>query len=394
MADPQSVFFENATFDGQLTRSITASYAGSADLGEIFATARRIGASSPDPDSWYREWKATADAASEQAEVSRKGGHTRSACDAFLRASEYYRQAFFFLRGNLDDPRLIDGHRQHVATFLFATALMPHLAEPVRVPYDGTTLSGYLFAPDRQPVRRPTLMFPCGYDSTAEAGWPGVPAALARGYNVLSIEGPGQGSALYTQRLTLRHDYEHVASQVVDWLVARPEVDATRIAIIGRSFAGYLAPRAATREPRFAALVCDPPQPDMGERLPSGFIARVAAPAISAMIKLSDARAEFFHARMAAHGSRTPAEWFAELRRFTMLADAGRIACPTLLIEADNDFAAGGASMLFEALTCSKKLVRLTAAQGADGHCGGLGQQVWTQVAYDWLDDTLANAAQ
>jgi dienelactone hydrolase len=37
---------------------------------------------------------------------------------------------------------------------------------------------------------------------------------------------------------------------VVDYLLSRPDVDPERIALIGLSFGGYLAPRAATAEHR------------------------------------------------------------------------------------------------------------------------------------------------
>jgi dienelactone hydrolase len=236
---------------------------------------------------------------------------------------------------------------------------------------------------------RPTLLFPAGYDSTAAAGWVQVPDALARGYNVLTFEGPGQGEALYVQRLYFRPDYEHVLRQAVDWLVERPEVDPTRIGLVGRSFAGYLAPRGATAEHRLAALVCDPAQPDMAAHLPSGLAGRVAAPAVTALTHLSAERAEFFGARMAAHGVRSAGEYFDELRRFTMLPDAGRITCPVLVIESEGDPVGGGGQTLVDALTSPATLVHLTAEQGAGGHCAGLGQVQWARTVYDWLDDTL-----
>ena len=66
-----------------------------------------------------------------------------------------------------------------------AAGLMDSPPEPVRIPYEATTLAGYLFAPDATGAARPTVVFPCGYDSTAEAGWVNVPPALQRGYNVL-----------------------------------------------------------------------------------------------------------------------------------------------------------------------------------------------------------------
>ncbi len=43
---------------------------------------------------------------------------------------------------------------------------------------------------------------------------------------------------------------------VVDWLATQPGVDAGRLVLFGRSFAGDLAPRGATAEHRIAALVC------------------------------------------------------------------------------------------------------------------------------------------
>ncbi|HEY7827150.1 MAG TPA: hypothetical protein VIB99_02885, partial [Candidatus Limnocylindrales bacterium] len=274
MADPARVFYREADYDGQFVRSLDAVYAGSADLGEVFATARRVGP--PEAGRWYAAWKATADRAAAIAERALADGQRVTARGAYLRASEYARQSFYFIRGELDDPRLQAGYAAHVAAFASAANLMAESVADVRIPYEQTTLKGYFCAPDRGGAARPTLIMPCGYDSTAEAGWVNVPDALARGYNVLLFEGPGQGQALYEQRLFLRPDFEHVLGPVIDWLVGRAEVRADRLGLVGRSFAGYLAPRAATVEGRIAALVCDPAQPDMGLRIPGGFVGRLA----------------------------------------------------------------------------------------------------------------------
>jgi pimeloyl-ACP methyl ester carboxylesterase len=206
---------------------------------------------------------------------------------------------------------------------------------------------------------------------------------------VLVFEGPGQGEALIVRHLTFRPDFENVLTPVIDWLEAQPE-DPGPLILFGRSFAGYLAPRAATREHRLAALVCDPAQPDMAAHLPKGVGGKVAGPAVSAMMRVSRNRAEFFRSRMATHGVTDPGAYFAELRAFTMLDDAGLITCPTLLVESEHDPVGGGGPVLYDALTCPKELVRLTAAQGVDGHCGGLGQQVWADTVYGWLDRQLA----
>jgi hypothetical protein len=111
---------------------------------------------------------------------------------------------------------------------------------------------------------------------------------------------------------------------------------------------------------------------------------------VAAQMRISPGRAEFFGARMAAHGLHATDDYFAELRRFTMLEVAAQISCPTLIIEADHDFAGGSGELLRGLLTCPAHLVALPASQGADGHCAGLGQQVWAQTVYGWLARTLA----
>jgi alpha-beta hydrolase superfamily lysophospholipase len=387
MTDPAKVLFRNASYDGQLTRTLAAAMAGSADLGEAMATARRIG--KPSGTAWYDAWSKTADQARQSAEQTRASGERASARHGYLRASEYYRQAFYFLRSDLDGRRLQDAYRAHVDTFRLAAALMDHPAEAVRIPYDSTTVGGYLFAPDDSGEARATVIFPCGYDSTAEAGWANVPAALERGYNALVFEGPGQGEALYTQRMFLRPDFEHVLTPVLDWLLTRPEVQPGALVLIGRSFGGYLAPRAASFEHRLAALICDPAQPDMGARIPAGLAGKIAAPVVRAQMRISADRAEFFGARMAAHGLDNIEKYFTELRRFTMLQHAPQITCPTLIIEAEHDFAGGGGQTLADALTAPSQLVPLTEHQGADGHCSGLGQEIWSEAVYRWLRNTL-----
>jgi dienelactone hydrolase len=387
MADPARVFFRNPFYDGQLVRTLAAAPAGSADLGEAMATARRVGRLSG--DAWHRAWSTTAQTASRAAEESLAAGDTVSARLAYLRASEYARQAFYFVRSDIDDDRLQSSYHTHVESFRSALELMDGPAHAVQIPYEHTTLRGYLLAPAGADSKRPTVIFPAGYDSTAEAGWVNAPAALERGYNVVLFEGPGQGGALYLQHLVFRPDFEHVLTPLLDWLLARPEVDPSSLVLVGRSFAGYLAPRAAAFEHRIAALVCDPAQPDMGARIPDGFVGKIAAPVATLQTKLSAGRAEFFGARMAGHGLHSLAEYFTELRRFTMIDFAPQITCPTLIVEADNDFAGGGGAQLASKLTDRAALVRLTAQAGGDGHCAGLGQTLWAQTVYAWLARTL-----
>lgn len=154
-------------------------------------------------------------------------------------------------------------------------------------------------------------------------------SALRRGYHSLVFDGPGQGSSLYEKRLYFRSDYEVVLKAVVDFVVDRPEVDPERIVLMGRSLGGYLAPRAATGEHRFAALIADPGMYDLGEliigRMPKALTKgleeepsdehprrswwhRIEERAIDEVFAgmLRDPHwREFFGSRMAAHGAKS-----------------------------------------------------------------------------------------
>jgi dienelactone hydrolase len=68
---------------------------------------------------------------------------------------------------------------------------------------------------------------------------------------------------LYEKGLVFRHDYEAVFGAILDFAVERAEVDRERIVLSGRSFGGYLAPRAACFERRARAVIADPGQYDL-----------------------------------------------------------------------------------------------------------------------------------
>src|SRR5690606_7438164 len=105
----------------------------------------------------------------------------------------------------------------------------------------------------------PTLICTNGYDwNIQELFFAHAPAALLRGYNCLLFDGPGQGRVLYKQGMPMRPDWEAVVTPVVDYALTRPEIDPKRMALVGWSFGGFLAPRAAAFEHRIAALIADP----------------------------------------------------------------------------------------------------------------------------------------
>ncbi|MGN6695493.1 MAG: alpha/beta hydrolase family protein [Aquihabitans sp.] len=392
-------FFTNREYEAQFGRTLSAARAESADLGEAVATAERIVATGEDDAAWHREWSAAAETATADAARSLAAGNRVGARRAHLRAAEYHRQAFYLLRDDVSRPALHAGYTAHRAAFQAALPLLDGEAAAVAIPYEGTTLNGYLFRPDRTDERRPTIIAPAGYDSTAEAGWVDeAAAALAHGCNCLTFEGPGQGGVLYEQGLVFRHDFEAVLTPVIDWLDQQPGVDPSRHAVVGRSFAGYLAPRALTVEHRPVALVCDPVQLDFSDRLKAQFgdgWSRVVDgdPTLEEELGflLDDpARGQFFRLRMATHGVTKITDYFRELARFSLRDGVADIATSTLACSAEGDPADDGQLDEFVGLlTCPVQVRRFTAAEGSGGHCEGLGQDRFDQAVYDFLTPIL-----
>jgi pimeloyl-ACP methyl ester carboxylesterase len=165
----------------------------------------------------------------------------------------------FYLRvDSSNDPEVRAVGQLSVDSFAGAAQFMNPAPQRVSFPYEDTTLPGWWIPADLGTAHptggdpegaRPTLLFHGGFDSTEEELYfSGGAAAARRGYHVLAFAGPGQGSALRDQKVLFRPDWEAVVTPAVDWLLARPDVDSDRIALMGMSFGGLLAPRAAAAE--------------------------------------------------------------------------------------------------------------------------------------------------
>ncbi|WP_239644439.1 alpha/beta hydrolase family protein [Oenococcus oeni] len=249
------LIFNDQTFSFELLRTLSYAPYGGADIGECLLTAYRI--AEGDFESWYHEWAITAQRTLALADEALDTDQFVSAREAYLRASNYYRAAEFFLHGNVKDSRLLTTWRLSRDSFQSAAALMDITVEPVNIPYEDISLPGYSYRQDDSKKPRPTLIIHGGYDSTGEELYFNAVAALQRGYNCLTFEGPGQGSMIREKGLPFRNDWETVITPVVDFLLTRPEVDPNRIVLMGISFGGHLAPRAAAFEHRLAACIAD-----------------------------------------------------------------------------------------------------------------------------------------
>ena len=268
--------FDDESFSFETLRAAGFTAYQGADLGEILVTARDI--TDGDEPAGTAPGRRRPSASAAIGEGALASGHRVSAREALLRASNYYRTAEFYLR---DDS----GHRPGGGAPF--TPLPGDLrqgrrapidtpVESVAIPYEDTTLPGYLFLVDDSGAPRPTVIYTNGFDSTAEEAYFVIAAAaLRRGYNVLAFDGPGQGAVLREQQLTFRPDWEAVTTPVVDYALSRPETDPARVALFGYSLGGCLVARAAAYEHRVAALILDDGVLDFGAAFERGMPAEV-----------------------------------------------------------------------------------------------------------------------
>lgn len=394
-------FFKHEGFEFATELALGSVYGRLADFGEVLATVDRI--KNGDFDSWCDAWLATAERVAAIADGCETAGHRRSAFDAWMRASNYFDKASFYMLGTREPDRYVPTWRRHRECFERAAALHTTPFERVVIPFEDTELEGWLFKADSSGEPRPLAILNNGSDGTVLDMWLGGGAAgIERGYNCLTFDGPGQGRALHEQGLHFRPDWETVIGPVVDYAFSRDDVDRRRTVLLGVSQAGYWVPRAAAFEYRLAAIVADPGVVDVSEAL-------VGNLPKSMRRQLENGESEKFNRQLAwgerfsretrftidfrgrPYGAGTPFEMFNDSLEYRLTPDLiGRITCPTLITDPENErFWPGQSQQLFDALECPKTLIRFTAEEGADSHCEPRAPGLRNQRVFDWLDETL-----
>ncbi|GLF98514.1 alpha/beta hydrolase family protein [Streptomyces yaizuensis] len=390
-------FIPCEVMDDQLKHQLGMMAFGMSDLGECLEAARTIAAD--DEESWVSAWGDRARVLQQRAESAGKHGRRVSAADAYLRAATYWRASLMHF-SRPDDPRT----RAHAISAYDCydryLALSGYPGEPVRIPYEDGFLPSYLYRSPAAGRKAPLLIFFQGRDAWPEDSRWLYDGAIRRGYHCLSVQGPGQGLALRLQGLPFRHDWEQVVTPVVDVAVALEGVDADRIGLMGLSFGGYLAPRAAAFEQRLKVCVADPGVLHWGESIRSGLPASLgdalaegpeAFNAAAAAVTAGSPLAEWF-LRDAAwkHGVSTPYDLFQEFDACDLTGVAGRISCETLVMDgAEERFSAGQARQLYDALDCPKEFLLFDGASTAQLHCQNGGTATAAESTFDWLDGRL-----
>ena len=201
-------------------------------------------------EDWCSAWCARAAQHEAIGRTALAGGFKLSAAQHLTTAAVCYHFAKFVFV--LDPEQMRAAHLKAVECRKLA---LPHLrpaGDYVRIPFEGKSFAGILRHP-ADSARPPIVVMCMGLDSAKEEMESYESLFLARGLATLSFDGPGQGESEYD--LAIRGDYEVAVKAVVDWLEARPDIDAGKIGLWGVSLGGYYAPRAAAFEKRVKACI-------------------------------------------------------------------------------------------------------------------------------------------
>jgi dienelactone hydrolase len=393
-------FPNDGSFAFEFVRNLGFMYYGGSDLGEMIATAGLI--KEGDEESWFTEFDQLARRILSRADDSLAAGHLVSAREAYLRASTYFRTAEFYLHGNPGDPRILSTSRASQRAYAEAAKLSGPTWEPVQVPYEGTTLPGYFYKVDDSGKARPTIIFFGGFDSSVEElfYYGGAPA-IRRGYNCLTFDGPGQGAPLREQKLPFRYDWEKVVTPAVDYALSRPDVDRDNLVLIGMSLGGFWCARSVAFEHRFRAAVFFDGVYDFYQAV-RRLVPKEAVDALDAgdsvtfeeivykLMQKNTALRWLVTMGVYTFGVSSFTEFVEKTKQYTMERIAGQIQCPCLVLEADGDmFFQGQPQQIYDALQVPKKIVRFTAADGAENHCQSGALSYKDEVVFNWLDETL-----
>lgn len=422
--------FNAPVFDGQGLFALGAAAVNTSEVGEVLTAFDAINAESGNPtnpgtaafDAYVEEFLAAGNRLASLAQASSAARQSVSAKYQYLRASNYFTQALFFVLGTSHPSE--EAHYFDLVNQSWQAALAAWSPAPVQftVHAGSYSIPVYFFRPDDSGTPRPTLIISEGSDGqNVETMQFGVPAGLERGYNVALFEGPGQMSLLFQQQIPFTPNWNEIVGPIVQALAARPDVQADRIGLIGVSFAGMLCARAAAQVPGLAAVVLEPAAVSMAtlwgdpkdlaavkelQGAPAAVQAKYrkeinagfnrAWPHLSRVDQFEIMkRGEIFTTQVQddARAGKPPSDYYALLQAilpFDYTADYQAITIPTLLTQNQGDTSFGSQpqlaySLLTKVPAADKKLVRFTAAEGAQLHDQPMAPQFAQETIFSWL---------
>ncbi|KIV88553.1 hypothetical protein PV10_08226 [Exophiala mesophila] len=396
---PILLLSEDESFHYELLLPFGNAIYGGADVNTLLSAAKRI--KPGDFDSFSEVFYDLGNSTKLQAEDPENAYDPVNVRDTWFSAANYFRRADFYIHGDWENPLIDLLWKEQRSAFDKGLSSLTHPAHRVQIP----AAENFWYAPSDEVIPRPTMVLCNGYDGAQEDMYHTIVVpALARGWNAITYEGPGQPTVRREQNIGFIHNWEAAVNPVVDYVLSekRDVVDSDRLVLYGHSLGGYLAARAAAFEPRAAAVVLNggifnvfdsfagqlPPDArallDTGaqEAFDEGISALLTQPNLPSGLRWG------IEHGLWAFNTRSGFEFFQKARAFDMEGVVNQIQMPVLTVDAEfEQFFAGQSELLAEALG---EVATFHLFDGEAGyHCQAGALQELNRFVFAWLHKTL-----
>ncbi len=230
-------------------------------------------------------------------------------------------------------------------------------AAPANAPYSATdvtftspaghTLAGTLTMPRRAIARVPAIVTISGSGAQERDGaLPGIEGYRifrqiadtlgARGIAVLRLDDRGVGASTGNHAAATSRDFADDVRAAVTWLRTRDDIDGDRIALVGHSEGGIIAPMVAASDARLAGIAVLAGPAYSGSRI----VAFQQRNAIAQMMPNATASSRDSAVRSAQEQSSALARdnpWLREFLAYDPLPTARRVQQPVLILQGERD---------------------------------------------------------
>jgi dienelactone hydrolase len=220
---------------------------GSGDIKAVRASIKKV-------VEITREMMRIGDKREAMARAAAAEGHLITARQNYFTAAAYYTMA--------QGPIHEDGNAVNLALSAKKNACYDkfiqyagHRIEKVEVPFEATSLPGYLHFPPGTSGRVPCVVFLGGMDNFKEMLVTSPSDKfLERGIAVLTFDGPGQNEARISRNIVCTEDnFISAGKSAMDLLLARNDIDPDRIGITGISMGSFWLTQIVAHDHRYKA---------------------------------------------------------------------------------------------------------------------------------------------
>ncbi|MBN1927406.1 MAG: alpha/beta hydrolase [Prolixibacteraceae bacterium] len=207
--------------------------------------------------NWCKEWVKEGHCVEALADKAVERDYTNSAIKLYHQAVACYHigQHFFFI----DEEQREEAQENARKVYKKAISLYKKEERPIRIeiPYKGCIIPGYLHLSKEK--NRPLIIQTNGMDNIKEAeNHYFAKHIVPHNLNFFAFDGPGQGEMWKQMKFDVK-DYPNVVSTVIDWFEANDNYDISvdKIALLGFSLGGFLAPFSAAFDKRVKYVVAN-----------------------------------------------------------------------------------------------------------------------------------------